>query len=811
MAAINDLLRQITDAPLRERLTQEFDRLNKNKKFGLVFEEHIPECTPLYGIPIRKGTNVALKTGLVNDVYVVLKIVEENALCLRKETGETSEITLSDLVAVAQFGEAIFPALSPIAKVKNAPDDTLWHTLIEAENYHALQLLEYLYPKQVDCIYIDPPYNTGVKDWKYNDHYVDASDNWRHSKWLSMMQKRLRIAKHLIFEKGVMVISIGYHELSRLMLLCEELFPDRQIVSVTVQTSGGTPSGGFNNLHEYLVFVTPTDFEPNPTIFTVGNTNAPFHKMTLSTFNQTQRPNQTYPIFIDIKNGNVVGCGLSLQERVRNGSYTGSLADFVFDYNEAPEGTVAIWPVTKKGDRCVWRLIPSRLMDDWQKGYIKVIHENSLRDSNRYSVQFLAEGIISKIESGQLRVAGTEDGCPTVIVEEFKSEGADIPTIWTNKLFYTTKGTDQIQKLLGSKAFSYPKPLDLIVEILRRVAKPESLILDFFSGSGTTLHAVNLLNAEDGGNRRCIIVTNNEVSESETKRLLDAGLHPGDLEWENHGICRAVTWPRTVNTILGKREDGSPLEDEYYFNKAVEREMDRSFYHLGDKTRLLSTSEKKQIVALLGRSKLPQSLVKSDSKFIVSENHTVSVLFDYDYCDEWLNSLENQDHIAEFYIVTREESDFKSAKERATELLGTITVTEQLKRPISEGFATNVEYFKLDFLDRNSATLGRQFHEILPLLWLKSGAIGNRPMLDVDSEPDMMILPENGFAILIDEAKFAGFADKLSETENIGTVYFVTNSEEAFREMSSGMKQAHTYQLYRDYVDNFALGARRNS
>lgn len=817
MAAINDLLRQIPDAPLRERLEQEFARLSKSKKFGLVFEEHIPECTPLHGIAISRGTTVALKTGLISDVYSVVRINDDKALCFRKTTGETTEFNLAELVAVAQFGDPIFPTLTSLAKIENAPDFRLWHTLIESDNYHALQLLEYLYPKQVDCIYIDPPYNTGAKDWKYNDHYIDSSDSWRHSKWLSMMQKRLRIAKRLISEKGIMVISISYHELSRLMLLCEELFPDRQIVSVTVQTSGGKPSGGFNNLQEYLVFVAPTEFKPNPTFFTVGNNNAAFHGMTLATFDQTQRPNQTYPIFIDVTNGHVVGCGLSLQERVQNGSYTGNLADFTFDYDEAPEGTVAVWPVTNKGDRCVWRLISTRLMDDWKKGYIKVIPQNSSKNRNQYSVQYLAAGVISKIESGQLRVVGTEDGRPTVIVEEFKSEGADIPTIWTNKLFYTTKGTNQIQEIFGSKAFSYPKPLDLIVEILRRVATPESLIVDFFSGSGTTLHAVNLLNAEDGGKRRCIIVTNNEVSESETKNLLDAGLQPGDPEWESHGICRTVTWPRTEYSILGKHSDGTPLSDEYFTNQTITREENRSFYQLGfvDNPTSLSLSAKKQIVAVLrnkeGKSQLPQTLVRPDSTFIVSEKHTASILFDPASLNEWLAALEEQDHITEFYIVSKEAASFNAIKEAVTDILGTVTISEQLKRAMSDGFPANVEYFKLGFLDKNRVTLGQQFREILPLLWLKSGAVGCRPELDSEEELDMMILPENGFAILIDDTKFAAFVEALAEANNIDTVYFITNSEEAFREMSVSVKVSRTYQLYRDYIDNFVLGSRRDS
>lgn len=156
MAAINDLLRQIPDSTLRNRLEQEFARISKNKKFGLVFEEHIPECTPLYEVPIKRGSTVAQKTGHINDVYTVLKLDGDIALCRNKVTGNTENILVTDLVSVAQFGEPIFPTLQPIDAVENAPDSDLWHSIIEADNYHALQLLEYLYPKKVDCIYIDP-------------------------------------------------------------------------------------------------------------------------------------------------------------------------------------------------------------------------------------------------------------------------------------------------------------------------------------------------------------------------------------------------------------------------------------------------------------------------------------------------------------------------------------------------------------------------------------------------------------------------------------------------------------------------------
>lgn len=703
MAAINDLLRQIPDAALRSRLEQEFARISKNKKFGLVFEEHIPECTPLYDVAIKRGSTVARKEGHINDIYIVVKLNGDTATCRHKATGDMTEFSIKELVSVAQFGEPIFPTLQSVASVENAPDGGLWHTLIEADNYHALQLLEYLYPKQVDCIYIDPPYNTGTDDWKYNDAYVDSSDSWSHSKWLSMMQKRLKIAKRILAEKGVMVISISYHELHRLMLLCEEMFPGKQVVAVTVQTSGGKPSGGFNYLHEYLVFVTPLDFKPNPLGFAGGKARTPFEGLTLATFKQTQRPNQTYPIFVDKANGNIVDCGLSLTERVKSGIFSGDLSQFEFDYSEAPEGSVPVWPVSSKGEHCVWRLISSRLMSDWAKGYIKVSPNKSAKNPNEFSIQYLPDGIIKKIKNGQLEIIGTEENCPTLVFGENQTVGSDIPTIWNEKNFFTTKGTSQIQDIFGTKEFSYPKPIDLIAEVIRACGNEDALIVDFFAGSGTTLNAVNLLNSEDDGNRRCIIITNNEVSKVQAKALKKSGSQPGDFEWEKQGICRSVTWPRTEYSILGRRTDGTPLSGEYSPDADGE------------------------------------------------------------------------------------------------------------KRLMSEGFSANVEYFKLGFLDKNSVSLGRQFREILPLLWLKSGAIGRRPEINTDEEPDMLILPQNGFAILVDETKYSEFAARLSEADNINVIYFVTNSEAAFREMSAGLKAENTYQLYRDYIDNFVLGSRRDS
>ena len=255
MAALDDLISQIPDESLRERIRAEMKRANRQKKFGLVFEEHLPEATPLYDIPVKRGSVVAKKDGQVTDIYYVEKIEDGQATCYHKASKEHVVLPVDALVCVAQFGEPIYPYLQPLDTVCNAPESDLWHTLIEADNYHALQLLEYLYAGKVDCIYIDPPYNTGAKDWKYNNDYVDGNDAYRHSKWLSMMEKRLKIAKRLLNPaESVLIVTIDEKEYLHLGCLLEELFPEAnmQMITSVISRNGTSRENEFSRVEEYL-------------------------------------------------------------------------------------------------------------------------------------------------------------------------------------------------------------------------------------------------------------------------------------------------------------------------------------------------------------------------------------------------------------------------------------------------------------------------------------------------------------------------------------------------------------------------------
>ena len=696
MAAIDEYIAQIQDETLRAKISDEVRKMKDKKKFGLVFEEHLPECTPLYDIPVRRGAKVALKQGEVNDFYEVLAIDGDQAVCLKKGESEAVKINTEELVTIAEFGEPIYPCLKPIDEVCNAPDSDLWHTLIEADNYHALQLLEYLYAGKVDCIYIDPPYNTGAKDWKYNNDYVDSNDTYRHSKWLSMMQKRLRLAKKLLNPNdSVLIVTIDEREYLHLGCLLEEVFSNAhiQMISDLVNRVVVAKDNEFGRSCEYIFIVyfgnaTPAKLSlDNDWNHIENSTKDGIHWANLSrtgtNSRRQDRPGMFYPIFVTEDGRRIKGLG----EPLPLGQDRNTVS--------IPEGCVAIWPIHTNGEEGRWMQGKDSLAKLINKGYVRL----GRFTNTGMAISYLNRAQIQKIESGDYVVTGYDEN-GTVIVDDSAYSATYIPdNLWNIKSHDAARqGTNLLISILGGKRFSFPKSLYATRDTLRffTATKPNALIVDFFAGSGTTLHAVNLLNAEDGGNRRCILVTNNEVSVDEAKALTKQGYHPGDEEWEKLGIARYVTWPRTVCSIEGHDVNGNPLKGNY---------------------------------------------IGSDI-------------------------------------------------------------------PMADGFKANAAYFKLGFLDKNSVALGRQFKEMLPTLWMKAGAHGACPSIG-EQTPYMLILPENKFAVLVDEKAYMDFSEKLEEHPEIETVFIITDSESGYRDMISGLNVKASYQLYRDYLDNFRINAAR--
>jgi adenine-specific DNA-methyltransferase len=202
------------------------------------------------------------------------------------------------------------------------------------------------------------------------------------------------------------------------------------------------------------------------------------------------------------------------------------------------------------------------------------------------------------------------------------------------------------------------------------------------------------------------------------------------------------------------------------------------------------------------------SQIRSDTAFFVSEtrSHSAAVLFDDTQRDAFVAALEDMQHVTDFYVVTRSNKLFQEVKTQITELLGPIEVQEEERRPMSDGFPSNLEYFRLDFLDKDPVALGHQFRAILPLLWLRAGAVGPRPELrDDDSIPAMVVPEQNPFAVLVDETRFADFQGAVAARDDLTHIFLITDSEEAFQEMAAQLTAPNIIQLYRDYLENFAI------
>lgn len=654
------------------------------------------------------------------------------AVCGLKSAEETKSISVNDLVRVAEFGESIYPYLKPIDCVCNSSEDDFWHALIEADNYHALQLLEYLYASRVDCIYIDPPYNNRDKSWKYNNDYVDSSDSYAHSKWLSFMEKRLRIAKKLLNpKKSVLILTIDEKEYLHIGCLLEEIFPDAQIQMITsvISAKGVVRNDQFSRVEEYIFVVEYGEVSFSKLPFNMLDDDIKKEadreiewlgfRRRAPQAKRNSRPNQFYPVYVNNETGIIEAIGDVVKQGVDRNTIS------------VPEGCTALWPLSKDGDERLWSLIPEQARTNLEKGYLRVKNWNKKERTG--TVYYLPSGTIDDIESGKARTIGkNNDGS---IIAKYEAEGTTPPKrVWNMKSHNAeTYGTNVLNSILG-KRFDYPKSIYAVHDTLSFFVgnNPNALIIDFFAGSGTTLHAVNLLNAEDNGNRRCVLVTNNEMSVEEEKQLIDAGHLPGDEEWESLGIANYVTWPRIVGCIKGKDIDGNVLQGNYGVDKET-YELQKLKVVEGDKTKTINA-----------------------------------------------------------YIKKNEPLYPKLA---------------ELK--VGDGFRSNAIFLKLGFLDKTSVALGMQFKELLPVLWMKAGAKGRCPEIKEDC-PKMLILPENRFAVLVDENAFLEFNDEIKKHPSIQTIYIVTDYEVNYRSMVRSMNVKETYQLYRDYLDNFRINHGRN-
>lgn len=807
MSAIEQYINRIPNAELQQQLREEIERLTKKKRFGLVYENHLPDNVVMPEVKIRRGTKVALRDQTPNDVYEVQSLTETEATCIHLSTLEEKTLALADLVAVAQRGDVIYPYLKQMDSVQNAPDSDLWHTLIEADNYHALQLLAYLYPGMFDCIYIDPPYNKpDSHDWKYNCDYVDGTDSYRHSKWLSMMEARLKIAKKLLNPNdSVMIVTIDELEYNHLGCLLEQMFPEAriQMVSICNMPGGVSRLDEFSRCDEYAYFVKIGKASPVSLplgedwlngVKNTSKTKVHWEGMLRTGTNnmRSDRPNLFYPVLVSNDGKKFLGAGEPLPLDVDRSEYV------------VPKGAKAIWPIHLDGTEGCWRIGKDTLLDLQEKHVVRL----GGFTSRGMAINYLKKGEHAKVLKGVYKIRGIKED-NSYDLDDSEYLPTFVPaTQWVISSHDASRhGSGMLLKIFQDKRFSFPKSLYAVHDAIRFFVanKPNALILDFFAGSGTTLHAVNLLNAEDGGHRRCVMVTNNEIGEPKEKELLPHGIRPGDEEWECWGIARYVNWPRTKCSMLGKDVNNQPIEGDYITSLTETKETDRKFTQINFLPVEAPMKQKKSLVTLINKQKdvrLPT--MSSDVSFLVSEddNYNASILFDIAKIDEWLEALEGNDHITNFYIVAEKDSVYKTVKEEVKELMGKIEETVPVKMPMKDGFKANAVFFKLGFLDKRSVARGRQLQELLPLLWMKAGAKGECPS---EVAGDYVIWPNNHMALLKDEANFRNFHKEIERHPEVETVFLITDSQSAYLSMIAELKGVKTYQLYRDYLENFRI------
>jgi adenine-specific DNA-methyltransferase len=274
---------------------------------------------------------------------------------------------------------------------------------------------------------------------------------------------------------------------------------------------------------------------------------------------RSNNPGSWYPIFLNESDFSIhsIGDAIGKDEDESN--------------VDVPIGTIAIWPSTKDGQQYSWSTVPETLRSIYLKGGFKTGRIDHKKRS--YPFCYLSSGSFDKISKGEILVTGR--GPSNELIVEFAEglKSAAPRSVW-NKVTHDagSHGTGLLQQIIPGGKFPFPKSLYAVKDAIRFFisSKPNALVVDFFAGSGTTLNAVNLLNTADNGNRRCILVTNNEVSAEEAKNLQEQGLMPGDAEYEKHGICQSVTYPRCKYTILGKRDDGTLLDGDYLTPPASE-------------------------------------------------------------------------------------------------------------------------------------------------------------------------------------------------------------------------------------------------
>lgn len=684
MSRLTDLLQQLRaeNPQLGSDLESEITALTKRRSFGLVFERHQPEAVELPGIPPRKGAKVrilpargVLKKGdqrlwLVESLHHTGDSPVAHLVELYTNEPEERDVSVDNLVVVAEFKDGIYPGLIETGRVEKGGDKP-FHTVINAENFHALEMLTYTHRGTIDAIYIDPPYNSGAKDWKYNNDYVGDDDAYRHSKWLAMMERRLLIAKELLNpEDSVLIVTIDEKEYLRLGMLLEQTFPEAriQMVSSFINPKGVARSSAFRRADEFLYFVMFGESAPRRLVLgpeweyaededrkKKEPRNPEWTSMMRRGSNsaRSDRPSLFYPIYVNPESRCIEHIGTALPSEAHT----------------APKikGLIASLPLRGNGTEGRWQVGPGELKSRIQQGRVRV----GRKTAYGYVINYLPDGAYADVLSDQFTIEGrAADG--SLIAHRSDNKRAQIPfTQWRISSHNSSEyGSTLLQSYLPGRRFPFPKSLYAVEDTLRFFVKdkPNAVILDFFAGSGTTAHAVMRLNKQDDGRRQCISVTNNEVAAEEQRQLRKKRLRPGDPEWEQWGICDYVTKPRIQAAITGLTPDGKEIEDDYKFTDKFPMsdgfKENAAFFTLTHESPALVRHNRAftKIAPMLWLRAGAQGRIITDlghNGWDLADSY--GVIEDFNYISEFIDALKSAESVQTVYLVTDDDSAYQMA------------------------------------------------------------------------------------------------------------------------------------------------------
>ncbi|MGJ7458169.1 site-specific DNA-methyltransferase [Halomonas sp. RA08-2] len=711
MSRLTDLIAQAKarDAELGKELEREFKTLANRRSFGLNFERHRPESVELPGRPVRKGDKVRILPPRGESrkgdqrLWKVCSLSGKGAERMAQveligtAERETQDVAVADLVVVAEFRDYIYPGLVSTGKIERGGDKP-YHTIINGENFHALEALTFTHRGKIDAIYIDPPYNTRASDWKYNNNYVEKEDLYRHSKWLAMMERRLLVARDLLNPAdSVLIVTIDEKEYLRLGLLLEQVFPEARfrMISTQINPKGVGVSEGFKRVDEYIFIarfgtqgVTPSTSpllgsrpidgveqeaengdEESPQ--KIGLDWQTARRRDLQSVRRT-RPAQFYPIYVNEATGLIEEIGEPIpheQDRLDTPSRS---------------GCVAVFPVRDDNTEMNWAVTGPTFVKRWKKGYARAGKAQPGKPQT-YIIQYLKSGPIKDIEEGRAVIEGyNPDGSVIAFYEE---PGAKAPPTQWNLRSHNAEhyGTKTLRSLLAGRKFPFPKSLYAVEDVLRLFVstKPKAVVLDFFSGSGTTAHSIMRLNRQDGGRRQCISVTNNEVAAEEQAALRKAGLRPGDPKWEQWGICDYITKPRIKAAITGKTPEGEPIKGDYKFtdefSMAEGLEENAEFFTLTYETPVAISHNR----AFTRIAPLLWMRAGSEGRRIDKEPNdgwevadTYGLLTDLDQAAPFADAVQAKSTIRFAYIVTDDDRRFQSVAQRLPDAVEPVRLYE---------------------------------------------------------------------------------------------------------------------------------------